>query len=100
MRTGYISRLSAQELILLFFVISRLTDSCRAFTKSEMPENDPSPSPLINLKKYAELMDVTRQAVRYQLDKGICAVPPIAGTKPPKWRLDDVESYKRRVGVL
>lgn len=53
---------------------------------------------LINLKKYAELMGITRQAVRYQLNKGICTVQPVEGTRPPKWRLSDIDEYKRRMG--
>lgn len=65
-------------------------------TKTMLLDNIP-PSPLINLKNYAKLMGISRQAVHYQLGKGICAVPPVVGTKPPKWRLDDVESYKKRV---
>ena len=57
---------------------------------SDIPANA-----LINLKKYAEMMGVTRQAVHYQLGKGICVVPPVKGSKPPKWRLVDVVAYKR-----
>lgn len=57
--------------------------------------DDQPATALINLKKYAEMMGVTRQAVHYQLSKGVCAVPPVVGTKPPKWRLYDVVDYKR-----
>jgi hypothetical protein len=49
------------------------------------------PKPLLNLKKYAERMGITRQAVHYQLSKGQCLVPPIVGSKPPKWRVVDVD---------
>lgn len=58
------------------------------------------PSALINLTKYCKLMGITRQAVHYQRAKGICAVPPVTGTKPPKWRLADVDAYKERMRAL
>lgn len=55
--------------------------------------DDEPPKPLLNLKKYAEKMGITRQAVHYQLSKGQCLVPPIVGSKPPKWRSADVDAF-------
>jgi hypothetical protein len=56
---------------------------------------DLAPKSLINLKKYAQIMGVSRQAVHYQLQKGICSVQPILASKPPKWDLADVVAYRR-----
>lgn len=62
--------------------------------------DDQPPSELINLTKYAALMGVTRQAVHYQLTNGICAVPPVPGYRPRKWRLADVQiEIDRRVAA-
>jgi site-specific recombinase XerC len=59
---------------------------------TDTPETAPLVA-LINLKTYAARLGVTRQAVHYQLVRGICAVPPVTGIKPPKWRASDVQAY-------
>lgn len=65
----------------------------RHLSRRQMLTDDHPSEPLLNLKKYAEKMHITRQAVHYQLSKGSCAVQPIAGIRPPKWRVADVDAY-------
>jgi hypothetical protein len=58
-----------------------------------MTKNADPAKPLTNLKTYAERMGITRQAVHYQLGKGLCLVAPIPNTKPPKWRTADIDAF-------
>jgi len=60
---------------------------------------DPQSNPLLNLTKYAKRMGLTTRAVRYQLAQGRCLVAPIAGARPVKWRVSDVEAFLAPVDV-
>lgn len=73
-------------------ILTRRVTRVYPLNMSDTPE-------LINIKRLAERLGVSRRTVHYWLERGGLPVAPIEGMTPPKWRAADVEAWLSRASA-